>query len=331
VGYEDTTHDYPLLVVLNGTIPREFCNALAASSKLSSDARIPELILIGISGEGWNRVYLGDCRGGPLLKDVQARRDWLCRTLPETLEKRFRVSRFHVLYAQSNSALFGLMTLLKHPHAYSGVILGSPMVGWCPDAVEARIVENRGARTNTRLFMEWGSNDSARVTSSLPRIVKLMDTIGFKGNLACREIQNGGHVPYGSLYDGLIHVFQGWEFTGEGDVPLDALLAHYRQQTRQLGMEGYPVPFPVLLKIGYGWLEKGNHKEAEKLFGYAVNAYPDSATSWFLLGTALEKKGELKRALDAYRKSVVIRPILRHRQAVERVNALLGDRAIGEH
>ncbi len=65
---------------------------------------------------------------------------------------------------------------------------------------------------------------------------------------------------------------------------------------------------PSLIRASYGLLFSGKIDEAIKLFELNLKEFPESWNGYDSLGEAYLKKGDKKRALDNYRRSVELNP-----------------------
>jgi tetratricopeptide (TPR) repeat protein len=98
--------------------------------------------------------------------------------------------------------------------------------------------------------------------------------------------------------------------------------AHYRRSeptlVRASRQEGVPVD--VFFMLGSVYSKTGRPEMATVAFGLFVNRAPDPATGWRTLGRRLESEGEIPRAADAYRKSLMMDPRhARTRATLERI------------
>jgi hypothetical protein len=84
----------------------------------------------------------------------------------------------------------------------------------------------------------------------------------------------------------------------------------------------------VLFQLGRTALEAGDLETAQEALGRAVQAEPKSADNQYWLGLALERGGELGRALAAYRAALALSP--RHRPAAAGVERLTPRRPADE-
>lgn len=69
-----------------------------------------------------------------------------------------------------------------------------------------------------------------------------------------------------------------------------------------------PVQARKEFQVGEYYLRKGSYPAAVTRFQEAVKWNPKFAAAWLKLGEAAEKRGELTRALEAYRKYLELEP-----------------------
>lgn len=100
----------------------------------------------------------------------------------------------------------------------------------------------------------------------------------------------------------------------------EAGAARYRELT---GAYGPPaLSEPVVNRLGYGLLERGEVDAAIGAFRLNAGAHPGSWNAWDSLGEAYERAGDGPAALEAYRRSVELNP--GNQRARERIRALGG-------
>lgn len=75
-------------------------------------------------------------------------------------------------------------------------------------------------------------------------------------------------------------------------------------------------------------IDSGNPDQAIAKLGRVLKAWPDAAEPYFLLGTALEKKGDVGEAIAAFRKALEIDP--GHAQAKANLDRLSGPSTAGD-
>ena len=79
---------------------------------------------------------------------------------------------------------------------------------------------------------------------------------------------------------------------------------------------------PVVNRLGYGLLERGEAAAAVAAFRLNVDAHPDSWNVWDSLGEGYERTGDIAAAIESYRRSLELNPDNDH--ARERIRNLGG-------
>jgi predicted alpha/beta superfamily hydrolase len=130
-GYEKSNETYSVLVAVNADYDPYFAHAASVVQLLSSGARIPPMIVVGIH----TKDHAVDFFHVPHPKIPNSgKADNFLRFITEEflplINEKYRTNDFKILYGQSNGGMFTVYSLLKDPESFNAYIAGSPMLGW---------------------------------------------------------------------------------------------------------------------------------------------------------------------------------------------------------
>jgi predicted alpha/beta superfamily hydrolase len=210
-GYEWSELSYPVLFVLDAEIDVPFHQSLEALGELEEEGAIPEMILVGINNVDRNRDMFptvlphrpGSGGGEAFLRFV------LEELIPH-IETEYRTDGARVLYGASNAGFFTVFALLREPEVFLAGIASSPMIGHANEFMLSLVGETPvpSIEDETFLYMIYGENDAARCTEFVgpyQEILKSLEARAFRSELVM--VPGQGHVPEGSLRNGLLFVF----------------------------------------------------------------------------------------------------------------------------
>ncbi|MFC1493578.1 hypothetical protein ACFL6O_06405, partial [candidate division KSB1 bacterium] len=114
-------------------------------------------------------------------------------------------------FGGSNAGLFTVYAILKKPDVLNAGIAGSPMIGHCSNFMNRLLddLNDFGRFSDRTLYMIYGENDYTRTTDFAPGFYNKIEDKNIPGfRCELEMIDNEGHVPYMSLYNGLKYVFE---------------------------------------------------------------------------------------------------------------------------
>ncbi|MFC1564794.1 alpha/beta hydrolase [candidate division KSB1 bacterium] len=208
-GYEESQDRYPVLYCLDGDdLSLAFSSATV---RILSRRKIPDMIVVAISNTDRSRdMFPVKLRGRPTTGGADNFLSFIIDELFPFIDKNYRTENFRILYGASAAGLFTVYALLSKPESFSGYISSSPMIGRCPEFISEKANNLFRSRKSLRkiLYMTYGRGDAPPVTEFVPPFVKTIEAVkpgDFIWEL--RIIEDDGHIPYTSLYDGLGFIF----------------------------------------------------------------------------------------------------------------------------
>lgn len=331
-GYDKSDSRYPVLYVLDAAITSRFALCRATASIRAGNGDGPEMIIVGIDT---NPHYARDLfpthvpEWGEDTGGADNFIDFLTDEIMPYIEKNYRTENFNILFGQSNSGLFALYTFLARPESFRAYIVSSPMIGWCTDFIlnKAAALLGNAQSLNNYLYIVYGSDDYERVKNTVPSFLDTLTACNIDGfNWDVNKVENGGHVPYTSLYDGLDFIFSGWKLPpGEMESRGIEYAENYYNDLSQ--KYGFKIRIPSSILIDYGadlLVHKEDYAGAIKVFRVYTREYPDHFRAHYFLGAAYERNLDTALAIEEYKKSLELNP--EFGRAAEKLENLQSDR-----
>jgi enterochelin esterase-like enzyme len=211
-GYDDsTTTRYPVLYLLDAIgRPSRFgpsFSEIAEEVDALAAEGVGPFIIIGVVNTRRSRDMV-PATSEPYPESGGADHFLACLTeeVIPYVDESFPTTGERLLYGRSDSALFTLYALLESPDAFSGYIASSPTVGHCPGLLEEgvkRLLQGR-PELEKALFVVYGDDDIPLVRESIPTLVEaIREQAGTGLRFGVKTVPDGGHIPAGSLADGL--------------------------------------------------------------------------------------------------------------------------------
>jgi len=312
-GYEKTSQAYPVLYLLDADWDSLFLSSVATSEYLNGFGLIPKMIIVGICNTVRNRDMI------PIKREDRPESGgsknflrFITEELMPYVKEQYRTVPYRLLFGGSNAGLFTVYALFENPEIFNACIAGSPMIGHCADfmhklAEDAFLNKDLSSRF---LYMIYGDDDLQGTVSYVPDLHQLIKTKSPEGFLyQMKIIENGGHVPFISLHDGLRSIFVGWIY------PIDKIeksnlmdiVEHYRHLTEKYGFE-VEIPLDPLITLSYVLTEREDIPQTIETLLLACEIHPYSPDAFYYLGMAYELKGDLDLALTQYKKALEINP-----------------------
>ncbi len=208
-SYHGTENRYPVLYMLDANYTAFLANDLFTVEYMRYVRKISEFIIVGVYNTDRERdmlpVKIKD-RGGGANKFL-----WFIeKELQPLINDNYRASGYNMLYGASNAGLFGIYALFRNPSLFDNVIAPSPMIGYCPELIhELALKSFKKHSFSNKLYMIYGVEDYRQVTEYVPMFTELLKENAPEGlRYKVKHIQDEGHVPFTSLYDGLGWIFE---------------------------------------------------------------------------------------------------------------------------
>jgi predicted alpha/beta superfamily hydrolase len=302
-GYDSGEDRYPVLYMLDGG--QHFVHVSGIIHYLSSVGRIPQMIMVAIPNTRrthdltptYNEEFPTSGGGENFLS-------FLNEELIPHIDQNYRTHPYRILAGHSLAGTFAVYVLLTQPDLFGAYISISPSIGWDDGVLvkRAKSFFQKQARFKKYFYLTLGDEGDWKYSffKDLTDTIRRTRPQDFIWEF--KHMKNESHVsiPHRSIYDGLELLYKDWAVTDEVAAGgLEPILNHYRRLTDKFG---YTVsPSEAYLNIlGYEFLNIRNLEEALKIFAHNIKLHPNSANVYDSYGEALERDGQLEKALENY-------------------------------
>ncbi len=209
-SYHGTESQYPVLYMLDANYTAFMVNDMFTIEYMRYVRKVPEFIIVGVYNTDRERdmipVKIKGRGGGGANKFLK----FIEKELQPVINENYRTSGYNMLYGASNAGLFGLYALFNNPSLFDNVIAPSPMIGYCPELIQKLALKSFKKHSfNNKLYMIYGANDYHQVTVHIPEFTKLLKENAPEGlKYRVKYLEDEGHVPFTSLYNGLNWIFK---------------------------------------------------------------------------------------------------------------------------
>ena len=312
---------YPLLVLLDGHIHFHAVSGMInfRSSGNSDKREIPEMIVVAIMNVNRERDFTPDkiiTKRQNQTGGGDAFLDFLENELIPKIESTYRTLPYRILVGHSLGGLITTYAYLKEKTSFNSFISIDPSFGtWDDQIMDSKLGELHASVFGRPFFLataNWGK----RNFRNRDRHIRLFEGLHAKSKNEFNASQkyymdkNHSSVPLPAIYDGLSHIFEGYNLSYREITEIDKLVHHFQRLSVRNSFDIKP-PEELVNRIGYRLL--GSSKKDEKqmsLLFFELNAtnYPESYNVFDSLGEAHFELGNKKGALESYRKSFALNP-----------------------
>jgi len=307
-GYDKGHHSYPVLYILDADWEDLFTTVVATSGYLNEFGYIPKMIVVGICNTDRSRdMFPVKIKREPTSGGASYFLNFISEELMPFVERKYRTEPFTMLFGGSNAGLFTVYAFLENPASFDAYIASSPGIGTIPDYfyAKAKGLFKKKSSLPQYMYMAYGEHDYPQSISHTPDFYSFLKS-NSPGDFEIQMdiIENEGHVPFISLYNGLRFVFSDWAFpeNRRAEAGLDEIKQHFGRITKKYGYEVI-IPADILIGLGYWSIRKEKITEAIEALLLACELHPYSPDAFYYLGEAYEKNNQLDLALKNYKKA----------------------------
>ena len=308
-----TDKKYPVLILLDADTNFRFASSMIQFMSAGETEQIPEMIVVAVVNTARTRDMTTGLRGQ---KDNFL--TFLESELLPQIDQQYRTLPYRVLVGHSLAGLFALHCFLQQ-RAFQAYIAIDPTLTWGQNAMIKKatsILTSHQSVTST-LFLAQANNPFEPGQHTGLR-GNAFDT--FRALLIGNQSKHLAHqymfypqenhysVPLQSFRDGLLFVYNGYEFPIQTflDQGSMSIVSHYKRFTERLGTVVLP-PGKVINQMGHFLLQSQKQvDQALELFKLNEAYYPHSVVTYNSLGEAYKLKGDKQTAIRYYEKSLAL-------------------------
>lgn len=302
--YYKTYRKYPVLYILDGDYNfRYVAGILELQAGIAEN--IPEMILVGISGNG-STEYRRNCK--PEIAGVKDSGnagdvlEFMEKELIPYMDENYKTLDFKILSGHSVGGLFVINAALERPKLFDAYIAISPALWWEDNAIN-KIAESKYATVKS-----LGTN--VYVSLADEKGMGVQEFLKITGpEFKFKQFENENHNSVGApTYEwALKDIFKDWRIEKMYFDSAKGLAAYQKQSSA-----AYPVALPISDGVLYNsvvYFLKDKSKELEKIRAIISADYPDSdAYFTSLLGTEAIKNKDYKKAEELVKQGLEIHP-----------------------
>lgn len=219
--YDQTQKKYPVIYQLDGW-ESQYLRGIALIERLQGEEKMPEAIYIAIANTDRDRDMLPF---QTVFHRTGGGADLFIRFLTEEvvpfINDRYRTTSYKVLIGFSNSGLLTIYTLATKPESFDAYVACSPSIAWRYDYFKEKMAHlfDQRQTLNISLSIVYGGREgnayygdqyyyNMSCVLNLADLLETKEPKGFYWDM--KVIEEGRHVPYGCIYEGLRAIFHHW-------------------------------------------------------------------------------------------------------------------------
>lgn len=320
---------FPVLYVLDGDLNFHSLSGLIQilGSGINQTFAIPEMIIVAIPNT--NRVR--DLNPTHSTKGVDGKDydfyepsggtdnflKFISSELAPKIESTFRTFPYRILIGHSFGGLAVLHALCTMPQAFNAYVAIDPSLWWDNqlllkqrrDYFSTADLKGRSlylAQANS--LRSWdSSNPHFEAIKEFATILETRNKSGLRWKYKFYPDDDHSSVALISEYDALRFIFEKYRADYSTISTADQVKSQYQQLSQALGVTFLP-PERIVQFLGSIYLSLGKYDVAQGLFQMNLDNYPNSSSAFANMGQYWKSRGDKKKALEYYEKSVKIFP-----------------------
>ncbi len=307
-NYDSSRKTYPVLYMLGSDYRARFA-MLASTLDYMGEGQIPEMILIGIDFPEGNSILLPTREN----KDTTIPDNYInffeTELMPH-VDNNYRTAPFKILYGGSNSGFFSVYTLLNNPKLFNGYFASSPSLMHIPAVLQQKIKSGPLKTLSENRFLHIIYSDDEGLTNHVSEFTRVLadhkpESFIYKVD----ELVNQGHVPAMDFTLFLLALYPDFNpfNPSENLESLDKVTQHFDRLSKRYGYE-IKTPIGVIFNLGFHTILSKNLIDAEEIFQYSLEVYPQGKESYLGMGLLRRAQGQLESAKVMLEKALTIDP-----------------------
>jgi predicted alpha/beta superfamily hydrolase len=321
---------YPVLYLLDGDAHFHSVTGLLQflGTGINGNYLIPEMIVVAIPNTDRTRdltpthVSKGfDGTEQPFLKTSGGMPDFfrfLKNELIPHIDSAYHTSPYRILVGHSFGGITAINALYTMPETFNAYVSIDPSL-WYDNQVllkKAKDYFSKAKLENKFLYLGQANTMQAEDTSrnlhfeSILKFNSIMESFNESGihyKYKYYSEDDHGSVPLITEYDALRFIFDGYRGNQAKLSQNPALVKeHFKNFSTRMGARFLP-PESIINTLGYQFMQ-GNIDKAIEFFQLNVDLYPGSYNAYDSMGEAWMKKGDYKKAIANYERSIALNP-----------------------
>ena len=302
-GYNSNDDRYPVMYLLDGA--EHFVHVTGIIHYLSGIGHIPQMIMVAIPNTRrthdltptHNDEFPSSGGGEKFLAFLE-------NELIPYIDNNYKTHPYRIIAGHSLAGTFVVYTMITKPELFGAYLSISPSLGWDNEVVvkRAKSFFQKQARFDKFFYLTLGNEGERKysIFEDFTNALKRTKPRDFKWDYVFMRTESHLSIPHNSIYYGLQLLYEDWTIL-ENAAPagIQAVLNHYGRLSEKFGYTVSPSE-SFLNSLGYHFLGSNNMDEALKYFAHNIKLYPNSANVYDSYGEALEKSGQLEKALENY-------------------------------
>ncbi|WP_300602337.1 alpha/beta hydrolase-fold protein [Niabella sp.] len=324
VNYASSGEKYPVLYLLDPD--QNFAYVTELERFLSDRYRIPQMIIVGIVNTDRKKDFtpihslLFDGKIDSSLATTGGGKnflDFIKNELIPYIDKHYRTHPYRVLSGHSLGGLFAVYCKEADPGLFQSEIVISPAIYGGNMEILGRLSGFLRAHSQLKgyLSLSLGNEPGGKLAAdSLVTQLNQFAPQSLKWQYNRYMDEDHFSVGYKSMYDGLRFIFADWFMNPQDTASVKSyqdIASHFARLSIQYGYTIQPSE-DFMNECGYQRLNGGHMDQAIEIFAQNVKNHPGSSNAYDSLGEAYYLTGDMKRALENYRKSVQLNPGNQH-------------------
>jgi predicted alpha/beta superfamily hydrolase len=320
---------FPVLYVLDGDSHFHSLSGLVQilGSGINQTFTIPEMIIVAIPNtnrirdlipthsttgiDGKNYEYFQQSGGTDnFLK-------FITNELAPKIESTYRTFPYRILIGHSFGGIAAIHALFTRPEAFNAYVAIDPSLWWDNQTLtkQAREHFNKADLKGLTFYLAGANNlrswDTTSVASeSIKEFATLLETrnrSGLRWKYQYYPDDSHSSVAFISEYDALRFIFEKYTTNYKDISTASDLKKQYLRLTEDTGVKFLP-PERITHDFGSIYLYLGKYDVAQEFFQMNIDNYPQSSSAYANMGQFCRSKGDKKKALEYYEKSLKIYP-----------------------
>jgi len=320
---------FPVLYVLDGDAHFHSLSGLIQilGSGVNQTFAIPEMIIVAIPNT--NRVR--DLQPTHSTKGVDGKDydffnasggtdnflKFITTELAPKIESTFRTIPYRILIGQSFGGLTVLHALCTTPQAFNAYVALDPSLWWDNQSLlkEKRDYFNTAKLAGRTLYLAQAAklktddtrNPHFEGIKEFATILETRNKSGLRWRYKYYPDDDHSSVAFIGEYDALRFIFEKYRTNYIMTSTVEQLRSQYQQLSKDLGITILP-PERVTQALGSTYVYLQKYDTAQAFFQMNIDNYPNSSSAYANMGQYWKSRGDKKKALEYYQKSVNVFP-----------------------